>query len=82
MYSISGSTALPLKLLSYSKQVYSSSENYGYCGIRLDYYDAYPKAGREVYHLYINIKYPENVSKDSDEKVSIVEVEDEGWITV
>jgi hypothetical protein len=82
MYSISGSTALPLKLLSYSKQVYSSSENYGYCGIRLDYYDAYPKAGREVYHLYINIKYPENVSKTSDENVSIVEVEDEGWITV
>lgn len=82
VYTLSIGKAIPLKLLSYSKQIYTSSANAGYCGLRLDYYDAYPKAGREVYHLCINIKYPEDIYKNSDEKVSIVEIEDEGWITV
>lgn len=84
LYDIGTSAKLPLKLMKYSKQTYSTTENYGYCGIHLDFYDAYPKSGREVYHLEIWVKIREQYAQSNtdEDRGEIVVVNDYGWETI
>jgi hypothetical protein len=84
LYDTGASVKIPLKLMDFSKQTYSTTENRDYCGVHLHYYDAYPKSGREVYHLEIWVKIRESFSlSDTDEdRGEIVVVNDYGWETV